>query len=79
MWYNNKALERKAILFAGMAELADARDLKSRGKKFPYRFDPGQRQVKNGLDKRIQAVFLFVLNYVILSIKLFFYESFFTI
>ena len=24
-------------------ELADARDLKSRGKKFPYRFDPGHR------------------------------------
>ena len=24
-----------------MAELADARDLKSRGKRFPYRFDPG--------------------------------------
>ena len=30
--------------YAAVAELADARDLKSRGKKFPYRFDPGQRQ-----------------------------------
>ena len=29
--------------YADVAELADARDLKSRGKKFPYRFDPGQR------------------------------------
>ena len=28
---------------AGMAELADARDLKSRGTKVPYRFDPGFR------------------------------------
>ena len=26
-----------------MAELADARDLKSRGSNFPYRFDPGHR------------------------------------
>ena len=26
---------------ADVAELADARDLKSRGKKFPCRFDPG--------------------------------------
>ena len=26
-----------------MAELADARDLKSRGTKVPYRFDPGFR------------------------------------
>ena len=29
--------------YADVAELADARDLKSRGKKFPYRFDPGHR------------------------------------
>ena len=28
---------------ADVAELADARDLKSRGKRFPYRFDPGHR------------------------------------
>ena len=26
-----------------MAELADAQDLKSCGKRFPYRFDPGLR------------------------------------
>ena len=31
-------------IYAGMAELADARDLKSRGMKIPYRFDPGYRQ-----------------------------------
>ncbi len=29
-----------------MAELADARDLKSRGKRFPCRFDPGHRHQK---------------------------------
>ena len=29
--------------FAGMAELADARDLKSREISFSYRFDPGFR------------------------------------
>ena len=29
--------------YADVAELADARDLKSRGKKFPYRFAPGHR------------------------------------
>ena len=29
--------------FAGVAELADARDLKSRGWKQPYRFDSGPR------------------------------------
>ena len=32
---------------AGVAELADARDLKSRGINFPYRFDPGRRQKKD--------------------------------
>ena len=30
-----------------MAELADARDLKSRGKWYPYRFDSGLRQPKS--------------------------------
>ena len=29
--------------FAGVAELADARDLKSRDTKVSYRFDPGHR------------------------------------
>ena len=29
--------------FAGVAELADARDLKSRATKVAYRFDPGHR------------------------------------
>ena len=29
--------------FAGVAELADARDLKSRDTKVSYRFDPGYR------------------------------------
>ena len=31
--------------FAGMAELADAQDLKSCGTNLPYRFDSGCRQV----------------------------------
>ena len=34
-------IERR--LYAGVAELADARDLKSRGTKIPCRFDPGFR------------------------------------
>ena len=32
---------------AGVAELVDARDLKSRGWKQPYRFDSGPRHQKN--------------------------------
>ena len=32
---------------AGVAELADARDLKSLGEKSPYRFDSGPRHQKN--------------------------------
>ena len=32
------------FICAVVAELADARDLKSRGQKYPYRFDPGLRQ-----------------------------------
>ena len=31
------------VLFAGVAEQADARDLKSRDTKVSYRFDPGYR------------------------------------
>ena len=34
-------IERR--LYAGVAELADARDLKSRGTQIPYRFEPGFR------------------------------------
>ena len=33
----------RQYLYAGMAELVDARDLKSRGQRCPYRFDPGCR------------------------------------
>ena len=48
-WYNNKALaetlsERE---LAGVAELADAQDLKSCGTIIPYRFDPGLRHHLN--------------------------------
>ena len=48
-WYNNKALaetlsERE---LAGVAELADAQDLKSCGTIIPYRFDPGLRHQLN--------------------------------
>ena len=31
------------MLYAGVAEQADARDLKSRDTKVSYRFDPGHR------------------------------------
>ena len=44
MWYNNKCnsgIPKKQ--FAGVAEQADARDLKSRDTKVSYRFDPGHR------------------------------------
>ena len=40
-WYNNKALWENGS--AGMAELADARDLKSRVTKVTYRFETGFR------------------------------------
>ena len=33
------------ILFAGVAELADAQDLKSCGTNLPYRFDSGRRHL----------------------------------
>ena len=35
--------EENTVAYAGMAELADARDLKSREINFSYRFDPGFR------------------------------------
>ncbi len=34
------------LRYAGVAELADARDLKSREAYPSYRFDPGRRQYK---------------------------------
>ena len=37
--------------FAGVAELADARDLKSRDTKVSYRFDPGHRHHREILIK----------------------------
>ena len=43
-------IERR--LYAGVAELADARDLKSRGTQIPYRFDPGFRhQLYRGVEQ----------------------------
>ena len=39
MCYYSRAVNKRA----GMAEQADARDLKSRGTNIPYRFDPGFR------------------------------------
>ena len=43
-WYNIMAIRKsKVVKYAGMAELADARDLKSREINFSYRFDPGFR------------------------------------
>ena len=41
--YNIKAIRKSKVVYAGMAELADARDLKSREINFSYRFDPGFR------------------------------------
>ena len=41
-WYNIQAFNRR-IKSAGVAELVDARDLKSRGTNVPCRFDPGLR------------------------------------
>ena len=40
MWYYNKV---SCTWYAGVAELADAQDLKSCGINFPYRFDSGLR------------------------------------
>ena len=37
------AIRKSKVVYAGMAELADARDLKSREIYFSYRFDPGFR------------------------------------
>ena len=39
-----------------MAELADARDLKSRGTKVPYRFDPGFRHQMPVIEKEFFRV-----------------------
>ena len=39
-WYNGQAEKER---YAGVAKLADARDLKSRGTLIPYRFEPGFR------------------------------------
>ena len=36
---------RKLVTYAGVAELADAQDLKSCGTNLPYRFDSGRRHV----------------------------------
>ena len=41
--------------FAGVAELADARDLKSRDTKVSYRFDPGHRHQRVNLISRSRA------------------------
>ena len=44
LWcYNIMAIRKSKVVYAGMAELADARDLKSREINFSYRFDPGFR------------------------------------
>ena len=50
-----KLTERKLKVrgFAGVAEQADARDLKSRDTKVSYRFDPGHRHHPSGRRKHI--------------------------
>lgn len=40
-------IHRVGTVCAGVAELVDARDLKSRGTKLPYRFKPGFRHQSN--------------------------------
>ena len=46
MCYNNQAVrEYTKRECAGVAELADARDLKSRDTKVSYRFEPGVRHL----------------------------------
>ena len=44
--------------YAGVAELADARDLKSRETHLSYRFDPGRRHYKQ--QKVIERMAFFV-------------------
>ena len=41
-------MPRAVVKNAGVAELADARDLKSRDTRVAYRFDPGFRHQKQG-------------------------------
>ncbi len=42
----DKQVLKKHYLYAGVAELADAQDLKSCGANPPYRFDSGRRHFK---------------------------------
>ena len=39
----NARMDSTGFFFAGVAELADAQDLKSCGTNLPYRFDSGRR------------------------------------
>ena len=43
LYYYSNAESTYQSRYAGVAKLADARDLKSRGTQIPYRFDPGFR------------------------------------
>ena len=43
MYYNVRVAYEKRSVNAGVAELADAQDLKSCGTYLPYRFDSGLR------------------------------------
>ena len=47
---------RRERILAGVAELADARDLKSRDAKASYRFDPGHRHHLGGKGKGKQNI-----------------------
>ena len=44
-------------LIAGVAELADAQDLKSCGTNLPYRFDSGRRQLYKVVETLISTAF----------------------
>ena len=46
-------------IFAGVAELADAKDLKSFGEEFPCRFESGHRHLVKRLRQIVLVFFLF--------------------
>jgi hypothetical protein len=49
---NRKGKQAPRVCNAGVAEQADARDLKSRDARASYRFDPGHRHHRVGSEKQ---------------------------
>ena len=60
---SNLGVASNSIQYAGVAELADATDLKSVGKKFPYRFDSGPRHQYKGLQSLICKLFYITIEF----------------